>query len=101
MRSRSVLTLVVLEAFLLASLACAAGMALGVGLGWLLTLARIPLSEAAQAVLLSETLIVASRPQDLALTFIAITLLSTAGAFFPAWKASKLKPLTAIQSPVA
>jgi ABC-type lipoprotein release transport system permease subunit len=102
MRSRSVLGLVVLEGFLLAAMACAAGMAVGVALGWALTALHIPLpSEAVKSILLSETLIISTRVQDLLLTFGAITLLTTAGAFFPAWKASRLKPLTAIQAPVA
>jgi putative ABC transport system permease protein len=99
MGRKPIMAMFVMESLLLASLACAAGMGLGLALCAGLNAVGVPVpSENLQSLLLSDRLTLAADPVTLSFAFFTITLLTTAGALYPAWKAGRMKPITAIMS---
>jgi len=93
----SVLLMFVTEAGLLGAIAtgfgaiCGATVALALDL-WAPT---IP-SDAVQAILMSETLHMVVRPEQLLLAILAFSTLSVGAALLPALRAARLQPITAI-----
>ncbi len=91
----------VIEAFLLSSSSAAVGVALGTLFNLILNSLHLPIrGEAFQMFLMSHTLTVAVRGQDVFFTFLAITIFLTLGSLYPSSKASKLKPITAMNEAV-
>ena len=91
-----VLVMFVLETIILSTFAAAVGVALGAGITHLLNAAQIPVSRGFQIFLMSDTLRMAVSVDSALVALIAIPLLTTIGAFFPAMRAAKLKPVTAM-----
>ncbi len=91
-----VLIMFVLETIILSTVAAALGVALGAGITHLLNAAQIPVSRGFQIFLMSDTLRMAVSVDSALVALIAIPLLTTIGAFFPAMRAAKLKPVTAM-----
>lgn len=97
-RSR-VLFLILLEAVLLGLFATTVGASAGALVSAGLNAAGIVLPWAAvRALLLSETLTLAVAPGSVLAAVLLLTLLTAAGAVIPAIRASRLRPITAIQS---
>lgn len=97
-RSR-VLVMIMLEALLLGVFATTAGAltgavvatgvnAMGIHLPW----------PAVRAILLSENLTLSVSPLSTVAAIIALSALTAAGALLPAWRASRQRPITAIQA---
>ena len=86
----------VLETIILSTVAAALGVALGAGITHLLNAAQIPVSRGFQIFLMSDTLRMAVSVDSALVALIAIPMLTTIGAFFPAMRAAKLKPVTAM-----
>ncbi|MBN1335482.1 MAG: FtsX-like permease family protein [Deltaproteobacteria bacterium] len=93
-----VLALFLLEAALLGLVSSSAGAILGLGLITLLDALsiRIP-AEAAQVILLSDTLHLRITPQALASAVGVLTLLTAASAIWPSVQAAALRPVKALQ----
>lgn len=91
-----VLVMFVLETIILSAVAAAVGVALGAGITHLLNAAQIPVSRGFQIFLMSDTLRMAVSVDSALVALIAIPLLTTIGAFFPAMRAANLKPVTAM-----
>lgn len=96
MHRRAVLRMILLEALLLGLLGTGAGV-LGGGLFCgLLNSAAIKVPEAAQMLLMSDTLTLALRAGPIAGAAGVITLVATLAALFPALHAARLEPVTAM-----
>ncbi|MEM9115589.1 MAG: FtsX-like permease family protein [Myxococcota bacterium] len=93
----SVMAMFMLEALLLGLLATGVGAAAGglVALGLDIWAPTIP-SEAVQAILMSESLHMVVRPLQLGLAVATFSGLAVSAAFFPALRAARLQPVTAI-----
>ena len=91
-----VLIMFVLETIILSTVAAALGVALGAGITHLLNAAQIPVSRGFQIFLMSDTLRMAVSVDSALVALIAIPFQTTIGAFFPAMRAAKLKPVTAM-----
>ncbi|MBT6176283.1 MAG: ABC transporter permease [Deltaproteobacteria bacterium] len=98
MRRRRVLIMVMTEAFLLGLFASTAGSLLGAGIANTLDTVGVPIPEGAmRSVLMSDTLhlvVESSQITSAVLTFTIITMLA---ALFPATRAARMQPVTAIQ----
>ncbi len=97
MQRTGVLTMFLLEGFLLAVLSTGAGAALGVGLSLALNAAAISLPVGVQFVLLSDTLLVIPTVQWVLSVVVFITVVVTAISVIPSFIAARLKPVTAMQ----
>lgn len=97
-RSR-VLFLILLEALLLGLFATTTGALTGTAICLGLNAAGIVLPwDAVRALLLSETLTLSVAPLSVAASILMLTLLTALGAVIPAFRASRLRPITAIQT---
>jgi len=95
-RSR-VLLLFVTEAVLLGLIASGLGAGLGALLASILDAARIPLpSEAARTVLMSDTLRLSVRPEQIVRAVLTFTFVAGAASLLPASRAARMRPVTAI-----
>ncbi len=99
MTQSRVLFLILLEAILLGLFATTVGAAAGALFCASLNAVGIVLPwEAVRALLLSETLTLAVAPSSVLASIALLTLLTALGAVIPAWRASRLRPITAIQT---
>jgi putative ABC transport system permease protein len=97
MHRRAVLRLFLIEAAILGAGASAAGALAGAALAALLNALAIPLSvDAVRAILMSDTLTLTVRPTQLVGTVLVFTLVTAIAAFWPAVRAARLVPVTAI-----
>lgn len=92
-----VLMMFVLEAFILTAMATAIGAALGVGVAGLLNAVEVDVgNEAIKIFLMRDTL---SLSVDMAVVLRAMVIITSATTIFallPAWRAARMKPITAI-----
>lgn len=92
-----VLRMFIWESFFLAMGSVLLGLFLGTVISLGVNALDIPVaSEAFVMFLMSNSLWMRIEPANLAITFVVISTLLMIGAFFPAYRASKLKPITAI-----
>jgi ABC-type lipoprotein release transport system permease subunit len=97
LQRRSVLGLFFMEALILSMVATLVGLLLGVMAAFFLDSLEIPIrSEALLMFFMSDTLTLKVSPGDCFLTFAVIITFVVIGAVFPAYTASKMKPITAI-----
>lgn len=93
-----VLTMFLLEALILGLVATSIGGVLGTVLAQGLDAARINVpQEAMQTVLLSDTLHLVAEPRAVITAILAFTAMAGLAAVWPAFRASRLQPVTAIQ----
>jgi putative ABC transport system permease protein len=97
MSRRQVLGMFLLEAVLLGGVATTTGAALGAGVALGLDAAeiRVPIA-AVQAILMSDTLHMVVEPLELALAVAVFTVVAGLSALWPALRAARLQPVTAI-----
>jgi putative ABC transport system permease protein len=99
MNRGSVLLLFLLEAFFLGVIAAGIGGVVGGGVSSALDAAAVKVDiDAMRVVLLSDTLHLVPSLGDIVLAVVALTLVSMAAAFFPALRAARITPVTAMQS---
>lgn len=91
-----VLVMFMLETALLATVAAFIGVALGSGTTVLLNALEIPVSRGFQIFLMSDTLNMVVATESLVQALVVIPILTTFGAFFPALRAARMRPVTAI-----
>lgn len=97
LQRRGVLVMFLMESCLLAVFSVGAGILVGSGLVVLLNAIDIQVSsEAFVMFLMSNSLWLDLRATDLLMTFGTLSALLMMGAFIPAYRASKMKPITAI-----
>lgn len=97
MHRRQVLRLFLLEAALLGSGASLLGGALGALIATSLNALHIPLGiDALRAILMSDTLALTVVPSQIIVAVIAFTFITAAAALWPAVRAARLVPVTAI-----
>jgi|GEM_PF-137670 len=97
LQRRNVLQMFVFECFILSVSSVGAGLLFGSLIALFLNALSIPVnSEAFVMFLMSNSLWLNLRFVDLFGTFVALCSLLMIGAFFPAYRASKMKPITAI-----
>jgi len=92
-----VLVMFLLETVILSGVSALAGVVLGAGIAGLLNSLQIPVSQGFQIFLMSDTLRLVVSPRSLVLAVVVVPLLTTVGALFPASRAARLKPVTAMQ----
>ncbi len=98
MQRAGVMALFVLEAFLLGLFASLSGAMLGAIIALTLTALSLPIPlDAMRAILLSDTLLLATSPGQLARAVLAMTAFTTLAALWPALRAARLRPIEAIQ----
>ena len=99
MGRRQVIAMFLIEALLLGLVAATLGALLGALAAFSLDRAdlRIPI-EAMRAILMSDTLTLSVRPYHVALAAFALTALVGLSALWPAARASRIPPITAIQT---
>jgi ABC-type lipoprotein release transport system permease subunit len=98
LQRRSVLLMFVLEALVLSVAATVAGVLAGALFSGFVNLLHIEITaDAFRMFLMSERLTLAVQAGDVLVTFFVITFFVTLGALYPSYKASKMKPLSAIQ----
>jgi ABC-type lipoprotein release transport system permease subunit len=91
-----VLWMFLLETLILSVVAAGLGVGLGAGTTWGLNALEIPVSRGFQIFLMSDTLKMVVAPDSLVMALVAIPLLTTVGAFMPAYRAARMRPVTAI-----
>lgn len=97
MQRANVLRMMLTEAFLLGLFATSVGAALGGVVAWLLDAAALELpSEAVRAFLLNDTLHLVLEPAQPVLAIGLFTAVTMAAALWPAIRAARLQPVTAI-----
>ncbi len=96
MQRPKVLWLFLLEAALLGAAGALAGSLVGVGLATALNHARLALPEAVRTVILQQHLALALRPASIVTSACVIAGSTTVAALFPAWRAARLPPVTAM-----
>jgi len=95
--------LVVLESFFLACLAATIGLALGGLLDWYVVVYGIDFSGSMpdgfswEGVMLDPVMRGTVRPQGIVLTVLAVFVVSILASLWPAWRATRLQPVTAIR----
>lgn len=94
-----VLLMVLIEALLLGALATTLGAAVGAAIALGIDAAHIQIDNVAvQTVLLSDIVHLVVRPVELAVSIVALTVLTGLSAIWPARHAARLRPITAIQN---
>lgn len=96
LQRRQVLLMFFLEAWVLSLSAVAVGVVIGTVCSFGLNAIELPVSEAFQIFLMSNVLTLAVQGGDLVLTFVLITFFLIAGSLYPSYRASKMKPISAI-----
>jgi putative ABC transport system permease protein len=96
MHRRRVLWQLLLEALLLGILGTAGGMLLGVGVAALVNAAHIGVPEAVQVFLLAQHLTLAVSLRTVLADALVIVIVTTLAALYPAIRAARLKPITAM-----
>lgn len=97
MSRAGVLFLFVVEAALLGAIGAGAGLAIGGGLSLAMNAARLPVTnEAFQVFTMSDTLWLLVDPVWLLLAFLSVTVMTALAALYPAYRASRLRPVSAI-----
>jgi len=97
MTRSSVLALILFEALFLGLFATSAGAALGVGIAWAVDAAEIAVPvQAMEMILLSDTLHLAVDPAQLLQAVSLLTLFTVFSAIWPAARAARMPPVTAI-----
>lgn len=97
MSRRRVLYMFLLEAVILGIFATTIGGFIGVGIAMGLDAAHIVIPvEAMQAILMSDVLHMVVEPKQLVGAVIVFSLVAGAAAFYPAFRASRMQPVTAI-----
>ena len=92
-----VLVMFLLEATLLGFLACSLGGLMGAGLAWSIDAARIDIPVAAvQLILMSDVLRLVVEPTQIMWAVFAFTVAAGLAALWPAYRASRMEPVTAI-----
>ena len=92
-----VLVMFLLESTLLGFLACALGGVLGAGVAWAIDAAQIEIPVAAvQLLLMSDVLRLAIDPIQIFYAVLAFTAAAGLAALWPAYRASRMEPVTAI-----
>lgn len=98
MKKRRVLALFVIEALILGLVATAAGSLMGAALSSLLNLVEVPIpSEAARMIVLSDTLYLSLRGEQLVKAVLLFTVVTGLAALWPASRAARMRPVSAIQ----
>ncbi|MFC1610576.1 ABC transporter permease [Myxococcota bacterium] len=97
MRRGQVLRMVLLEAGILGAFATTVGSALGALLAMMLNALSVPISiEALRAILMSDTLQLSVQPSQILGAIVTFTLITALAALWPAVRAARLVPVTAI-----
>ncbi len=97
MHRREVLKMFVLEGFILSATSSFVGTIFGVVLCYIINFIEIPITSLSfKVLLLSDHIILLVKPSNLIFSFITITFFATCGSILPAYRASKMKPVTAI-----
>ena len=96
MQRRKVLWLFLLESMLLGIAAAGGGALLGMGLAAALNAAAIAVPEEVQLFLLQQRLTLFVAPRSALLAAAGIAAVTTIASFFPALRAARLKPVTAM-----
>ncbi|MBF0361874.1 MAG: ABC transporter permease [Oligoflexia bacterium] len=97
MQKIMVIKMFLLEAFLLSATASILGITLGAVVALFLNILHIPImSEAFRSFLLSNELILSVRIDNILLSFFIVVIVTMLGAIYPSYRASKLKPIVAI-----
>ena len=98
MQRPTVLVMFVLEAFLLGLFATSVGAGVGAAAAVALDAARLPIPvEAVQVFLMSDTLRLSVQPMQLISAIVVFTFITVLSALWPAIKAARMQPVTAIQ----
>lgn len=98
MTRRQVLAMVLLEAVFLGLFATVAGAAVGVVAVLAIDAAAIKIPvDAVRAILLADRLHLVARPAAIGAAVLALTVLTALSAIWPAIRAARLRPITAIQ----
>ena len=93
---RQILRMFLLESLLLGFAGAAAGGLAATVLSWIVTALHIPVPVVVQLFLLSDRLILIVKPGTLLLAVAGITAVTGLAALYPALRAAKLKPVTAM-----
>ncbi len=97
LQRRKVMLMFLIESMTLSAVSTCAGLVLGSAICGVINLIDIQItSEAFQMFLMASSLRLAVLPGNLLMTFVLITFFLTIGSLYPAYKASKMKPITAI-----
>lgn len=96
MQRTKVLWLFLLEALLLGAAGTVGGALAGAGLSWALNAAHLAVPESVQMFLMQQHLTLALLPGSIAANVAFITAVTTVASFFPALRAARLKPVTAM-----
>jgi ABC-type lipoprotein release transport system permease subunit len=96
MQRRKVLWLFLLETLLLGLGGTVAGALLGAGVAALVNAAHVTVPESVQMFLMQQRLTLALDPGAIALRVLLLTLVTTAASLFPAFRAARLAPVTAM-----
>ena len=97
MQKGAVLRLFLTEAGLLGFIAATAGALLGVILVVAINAAHVPIANDGMKIfLMTETVSLALHPSQVVMTIVMFGLLTAAAALYPAWRASRLRPVVAL-----
>jgi ABC-type antimicrobial peptide transport system permease subunit len=92
-----VMRLFLLEAGVLGLFAAMLGAAVGGGLAYVINAAQIHIpSDAFQAILMSDKLLLALKPVNVAMAIAVITGVTCLAAIAPAWRAARMRPVGAL-----
>lgn len=94
-RSR-VMIMFLMEAMLLGIFGTSAGALVGVGVATGLNLMQLHVPEALRIFLMSDTLWLSLQAPSILRSMVLIALVGTLAALYPAWRAARLKPVTAM-----
>ncbi len=91
-----VLLMFLMEASLLSVVATLVGAGLGIGLAGIINAAQVKVPQALMLFLMRDTLHLAVTPAAVAVSVLVISGVTTLFALYPAYRATRLKPITAI-----
>ena len=97
MHRKEILKMFMLEGFILSAVSSLVGTITGVVICYLVNWIEIPITSLSfKVLLLSDHIILHVRPSNLLMSFVTITFFATCGSILPSYRASKMKPVTAI-----
>jgi len=97
MKRSRVLVLFLTEALVLGLIASSVGAGVGALIAWGIDAAQLPLpSDAAKTVLMSDSLRLSVRPEQIVRAVLTFTFVSGAASLYPASRAARMRPVTAI-----